>query len=251
VTFRSNDMQNKLSLTFRNSPRLLLAFAACACLCPFATGQNSELQQRVAALKEGMAHDRQELAKYTWIETDTISLKGVQKNQDHFQVRLGPDGKAQKSPMDQPQAASSAGGGREGRLKKRVIEKKKEEYKDYAERIKTLIQRYVPPQKEMLQQAAHQGNIALGPTGAPGTFQLVLSNYVKRGDRMTLIFDKAQKNLANVSIATYLDDPKDAVNVTVEFARIPDGPNHVASQTINGVSKQLTIAVQNSNYQRF
>ena len=67
---------------------------------------------------------------------------------------------------------------------------------------------------------------------------------------MTLVVDKTTKALVSLSIATYLNDPKDAVNVTVQFAAIPGGPNHVASQTINGVSKQLTIAVANSNYQK-
>ena len=47
----------------------------------------------------------------------------------------------------------------------------------------------------------------------------------------------------------YLDDLKDAVNVKVQFSAIPGGPNHVSQQTIDGVSKQLTIAIQNSNYQ--
>jgi len=37
--------------------------------------------------------------------------------------------------------------------------------------------------------------------------------------------------------------------VTVQFARVPSGPNHVSAETINGVSKKLTIAIQNSNYQ--
>jgi len=54
----------------------------------------------------------------------------------------------------------------------------------------------------------------------------------------------------SLTIATYLSDPSDAVNVNVQFSRIPNGPNHVSSQTINGVSKKLTIAIENSNYQR-
>jgi hypothetical protein len=65
---------------------------------------------------------------------------------------------------------------------------------------------------------------------------------------MTLLFDKARKSLAGVTIASYLDDPKDAVNVSVQFTSEPSGLNHIASETINGVSKQLTIAIQNSSY---
>jgi len=160
---------------------------------------------------------------------------------------MGPDGKPQKQPLDAPQQAAAPSG---GRLKQHVVEKKKDEYKEYVDQIKALIQQYVPPEKTMLEQAAQKGNIALGPAGgAPGIYRLVISNYVKQGDKMTLEFDKDHKALVSVSIASYLNDPKDAVNVTVAFAGIPGGPNHVASQTIDGVSKQLTIVIANNNYQ--
>ena len=185
------------------------------------------------------------------MEQVTISLKGEQKKQEHFQVRLGPDGKPQKQSLDPPSqpAAEPAGGGRGGRVKEHVVEKKKEEYKDYADQIKSLIEQYVPPEKELLEQAAQKGNIALSPQpGAEGQYRLAVTNYIKQGDNMTLLFDKARKSLAGVTIASYLDDPKDAVNVSVQFTSEPSGLNHIASETINGVSKQLTIAIQNSSY---
>ena len=214
--------------------------------------QGPEMQQRVADLKEAMAKNKQALAQYTWNETDTISLKGEQKKQEHFQVRLGPDGKPQKTSLDAPaQPAAQSGGGRGGRLKEHVVEKKKEEYADYADQIKALIQQYIPPDKDALEQAREKGNIALSPeTGMPGQYKLVISSYLKQGDNMALVVDKAQKDLVSLSIASYLNDPKDAVNVTVQFSAIPGGPNHVSTETIDGVSKQLTIAIQNSNYQK-
>jgi hypothetical protein len=54
--------------------------------------QNPELQQRLAEVKQAMAQNKQALAQYTWAEQVTISLKGEQKKQEHFQVRVGPDG---------------------------------------------------------------------------------------------------------------------------------------------------------------
>jgi hypothetical protein len=210
------------------------------------SAQNQEMQERVAEIKQAVAQNKQEMAQYTWVEQVTISLKGEQKKQEHFQVRLGPDGKPQKTSLDPPPAPPE----HEGRLKKHIVEKKKEEYKEYADQIKELIQQYVPPEKDLIEQAREKGNIMMGPAAeAPGQYRLVLSNYIKQGDNMTLIVDKAQKDLVSLSIASYLDDPKDAVNVTVAFARVPNGPNHVSGETINGVSKQLTIAIQNSNYQ--
>ena len=212
---------------------------------PPAKAQGQELQERVAELKESMAKNKMSLAQYTWVEQINISLKGELKKQEHFQVRLGPDGKPQKTSLDPPAEPPSG-----GRLKKHIVEKKKEEYKEYAEQMKVLAQQYIPPDKDMIQQAYAQGNISIIPGGGlPSEIKLVFHNYVKPQDSMTLIFDKAQKQLLSLQIASYMDDPKDAMTLTVEFNRLPDGTNHVSNVTMNGVSKQLNLATQNSNYQ--
>jgi hypothetical protein len=212
-----------------------------------AIAQSPELQQRVADVKEASAKNKQALMSYSWNEQVTISLKGEQKKQEHSQVRLGPDGKPQKTSLDPPTEAAAPSG---GRLKQHVVEKKKEEYKDYADQMKALAEQYVPPDGAKVQQAYAQGNVTLGPAaGAPNEVQLVIKNYLKPGDSMTIVFDKAQKALLRVQIASYVDDPKDAMNLTVQFSRLPDGTNHVDSLVIDGVSKQLNVAIKNSNYQ--
>src|ERR1700741_3481219 len=106
------------------------------------------LQQQVGQLKESMAKNKQALAQYTWVETVTISLKGEEKKQQHYQVQMGPDGKPPKTPLDSPPAAQPQSGGLGGRLKQRVVEKKKEEYEEYAEQMKALVGQYVPPDKD-------------------------------------------------------------------------------------------------------
>jgi hypothetical protein len=219
----------------------LLAVAGFTC---HAKAQSPELQQRVAEVKEAIAHNKQALATYSWNEQVTIKLKGEQKKQEHFQVRVGPDGKPQKVSLDPPPDAPSG-----GRLKKHIVEKKKEEYKDYADAMKALAQQYVPPDGEILQRAFAQGNIMLGPVaGSANAVQLVIHNYLKPQDSMTLVFDRTQKALLSLQIASYMDDPKDAMNLTVRFSRLPDGTNHVDGVVMDGVSKQLNIATQNSNY---
>jgi hypothetical protein len=50
-------------------------------------------------------------------------------------------------------------------------------------------------------------------------------------------------------VTTYVTDPSDAVAVTGQFAKLSDGTNHIATFQVNGVSKQLSVAVQNSGYQ--
>jgi hypothetical protein len=52
------------------------------------------LRQKVAEIKQAAAQNKQVLMQFTWVEQVTIILKGEQKKQEHFQVRLGPDGGA-------------------------------------------------------------------------------------------------------------------------------------------------------------
>jgi hypothetical protein len=212
-----------------------------------ANAQNPELQQRVAEIKAAAAQNRQALMSYNWKEQVTISLKGEVKNVQHYQVRLGPDGKPQKTSLDPPEEAAPSG----GRLRQHVVAKKQEEYKDYAESMKALAQQYVPPDGTLLQQAYANGNITLGTApGNPDAVQLVIHNYLKPQDSMTLVFNKTQKALLSLQITTYMNDPKDSMTLAVQFSKLPDGPNHVASVVMDGASKQLNIATQNSSYQR-
>jgi hypothetical protein len=216
-----------------------------------ACGQAPDLQQRVADLKESIAANKQQLAQYTWVEQVTVSLKGEQKKQDSFQVKMGPDGKPQKTPIGPAPVASSESGGRGGRVKERVVEKKKEEYKDYADRMKSLMERYVPPDKDLLQQAVQNRNVSLEPVpGSASQIQLIFHDYLKPKDSMTLVFDKEQRQLVGLQIASYLNDPSDAVNLAVKMARLPDGVSHVDSVVLDGVSKQVKVAIQNTNYQK-
>lgn len=230
-------------------PAVLLSLLLVTALSTLAQDK-AALQERVAEIKESQAQNKKNLATYTWQEQDTISLKGEVKKVEKFQVKVGPDGKNVKTPMspEAVPAAAAPSGGRGGRLKEHVVEKKKEEFADYAHQIAALAQEYAKPDPEKLQQAAQAGNVKLGPGKMPDEVALILSNYLKPNDSVTIAFNKNEKAIQNVQIASYLDDPKDAVKVMVQFAKLPDGTNHVASMVIDGVSKQLNVAVQNSNY---
>jgi len=219
-----------------------------------ASAQNPDVQQRLAEVKQASAQNKQQLATYTWQEQDTISLKGEVKKQESFQVRMGPDGKPQKTPLNAaPPAAppsQAESGRRGGRVKERVVENKKEEYKEYAQKIAALAHSYAPPDPAKLQQAQQQGNIKVAPGSAENQVQLQITNYLKPNDSMTITFDKAAKAIQSVQIASYMDSPSDAVKIAVQFAKLPDGVNHIAAMTVEGVSKQLKVDVQNSDYKK-
>jgi hypothetical protein len=226
---------------------LLVAAASLVALTgTIAIAQNPQMEDKVTAIKEGMAANKQKLAQYTWQENETISIKGEVKDTKAYQVQMGPDGQPQKTELSDEKAQS--GGGHERGLKGHIVEKKTEEFKEYGQQIGALAKQYTTPDPDRLMQAKQQGNISLQP-GA-GTVSLVIKNYVKPGDSVTMTVNDQTHAPVGIQVSSYLDNPKDAVTISAQFVQLPDGTNHVATTQIGGVSKQLTVDTQNSNYQR-
>jgi hypothetical protein len=212
-----------------------------------AFAQNPAMEQKLEQIKQASAANKQELAHFTWQEQQVISLKGDVKKTVVYQVSIGPDGTQQKTQLSSLPAPAPPSG---RRLKQHIVEKKTDEFEEYGQQIAALAKQYTQPDPQAMQQAHQQGNISLQPGGGEGTSSLVIKNYLKPDDTMTLVFNSEAKAIQSLQVSSYLSDPKDAVTLAVQFARLPGGPNHVASIQVDGVSKQMTVAIQNSNYQQ-
>jgi hypothetical protein len=242
-------MKRQLARGLRYSTIRLVLTATLFGLAPFgspAIAQDAaSLQARLAEVKVASAANKQALSHYNWQESVTTSIKGEVKKQQLFLVSVGPDGQQQKSEINAQPAAQPSG----GRLKRHIVAKKTAEFKDYGEQIADLARQYTQPDPSRLQNALQQGNISMQLGGGDAMATLVIKNYIKPNDSVTLVFNKKRKAIQSIRVATYLDDPKDAVTIAAQFAKLPDGTNHVTSTQINGASKQLTVVTQNSNYQ--
>jgi len=236
------------SYTFTRRPIALgLLFAVLSVVltaCAASVAQNPEMEEKLMAIHQAQVANKQRLAQYTWQETETISIKGEVKDTKIYQVQMV-NGQQQKTLVNNQSAQSE---GREGRIKERIVEKKTEEYEEYGQEIGALAKQYTTPNPEALMQAKQQGNLSIVP--AAGTVSLVIKNYVKPGDSVTMTINDQTHSPASVQVNSYLNDPKDAVMINAQFEKLPDGTNHVATTTIDGVSKQLTVNEQNSNYRR-
>ncbi len=209
-----------------------------------AIAQNQQMEQKLMAIKQAQDANKQKLAQYTWQETETISIKGNVKDTKVYQIRMM-NGQQQKTLLNDQKASS---GGREGRAKERIVQKETGEYEEYGQSIGALAKQYTTPNPEALMQAKQTGNISIQPGG--GALSLVIKNYIKQGDSMTMTINEQTHSPASVQVNSYLSDPKDAVTISAQFAQLPGGTNHVATTTIDGVSKHLGINEQNSNYQK-
>jgi hypothetical protein len=205
--------------------------------------QNGELQQKLAAVKQSAAENKQQLHQYQWIETTQLTLKGDPKPSSQKLCQYGPDGQVQKTPIG-PAPEQPSG----GRMKKRIIEKKKEEMQEYMGDVKGLLSMYVPPDPQKMQQAFQAGKVSLNPAG--GAVNLIFTDYAQPGDRMTLTFDTTTKKITSLSVNTYMGQAKDAVTLQVQMATLPGGPNYAQQTVLNASAKQLVVTTTNSNYQK-
>jgi hypothetical protein len=230
-------------------PIILLVLTVVFCLAlaalPMsAQDQKQVMQEKVAAFKQATAENQKALHQYTWIEDTQLSLKGEVKSTKIESCRYGPDGKVQKTPLTEPAEKKKQRG-----IKGKVVAKKTDEMKDYMERVVSLIQRYVPPQPELIKADVAGGNASFSPQ--PGGMLLQFKNFVKSGDLVSFTLDTAAKAIRQVKIDTYLDDAdKDKVALAVDFQTLPDGTNYASSKNLDVAAKKIVVSITTKNFQK-
>jgi hypothetical protein len=223
--------------------RLVLIFAATLLVIAPAIAQNSQMQEKLAAVKAVAAENKQQLRQYQWTETIQLTLKGDPKPPTSSLCQYGPDGQVQKTPIGPPPPEPSG-----GRMKQRIIAKKKAEIKGYMDQVKGLLTLYVPPDPQRMESAYQAGKFSLNPM--PGAVKLVFTDYAQSGDRMTITFDTTAKKITLLDVDTYLDEEKHAVTLHVQMATLPNGPNYAQQTVLNATAKELVVNTTNSNYQK-
>ncbi len=228
------------------STAFLVAFTGCLIWATKSNAQDQKqaLQQKVAAFKQSMGENQKALRQYSWTENTQLSLKGEEKSTKAELCRYGPDGKVQKTPLTAPPAKKQMRG-----FKKRIVEKKTGEMKDYMERVVSLIQRYVPPSPDLIKADVSGGNSSFSPQG-PGAIRLQFKDFVKKGDLVSFTLDTEAKAIRQVKVDTYLDEEKEKVTLAVDFMTLPDGTNYAANKNLNVAAKQIVVNITASNYQK-
>ena len=203
-----------------------------------------DLQQKLAAAKQAAAKNQQVLRSYTWLEKTELSLKGEVKATKVDSCRYGPDGKVQKTPVVEPPPPEKKRG-----LRGKIVAKKTDEMKSELESAVALVRQYVPPDPGMMQIVMNTGTASISQAG-PAFVALKFPGYAKAGDALTLTFESAVKTLRQIDIATWLDEPENAVTLRVTMQALPDGTSYPGQVSLSIPKSQIEVRIAKSNYQK-
>jgi hypothetical protein len=207
--------------------------------------QSPEVQQRVVALKQNVARDQQSIRQYQWIETTVISLKGDEKSRKQQQCYYGADGVLQKVTVDASPPPDKKRG-----VRGRIIAKKTEELTDYMKQAVALVKSYVPPDPARIQAVKDAGKVSLDLLGPGKGVRLNFRDYAKPGDVLSVDVDPANNRVVGLTVATYLDDPKDTVTLNVSMSSLQDGTGYPATEVLVAQAKNLSVNITNSGYRK-
>lgn len=209
---------------------------------PAATGQD-----RVAALKQSLGSSMAALRKYEWMETTVVSMKGEEKSRKQNRCYYGADGKVVKVPVESAPAAPA----KEKRgVRGKVVANKKEEISDSMKEAIGLVKSYVPPDAARIQAAKDAGKVTVNPPDAQGKVQMVIKDYLKAGDSLTVDLDGAANTLAGLTVASFTDKEKNAVGLKVSMGALADGTTYPANIALDVKSQNMNVVITNSGYKK-
>ena len=207
----------------------------------------ADVQKRVAAFKDSMAQNQRALAQYTWKQQTQMLLDGDVKNTSVEQVRIGPDGKMEKTPLSDPNQQQKK---KPRGLKGKIAAKKMAEMKAYIERLMSLCGRYMKPLPDRLQQAVKEGRAEVVQGVGSPVLQLKFKDYYKAGDLLSISVDREAMSMHALEASTYLDGEDDPVSLSMQFDALQDGTSYMKLLDIGAPAQKLALKVNSFEHER-
>jgi len=221
-----------------------LCLSVLVALAP-ATSAQPDPAERVAAVKQWLAESKAHLKNYQWIETTTVAVKGDVKSTKVNSCFYDVHGTLQKVQM-----SASAPPPKKFGIRGAIQKDKQDEMAAYMEKAVALVKSYVPPVAEKLEGAKAAGKMSVDFLPGGKNVRLNFHDYQLPGDNLSVSLDMATNRPLDFGVATYIDDPKDAVVLAVTVGTLPDGTGFADKVTVDAKAKELTVTVTNSGYRK-
>lgn len=205
-------------------------------------GQQPTTEQLVAAFKKAIQQSQAELHNFQWIETTTLRISGAMKLVKQNSCSSGADGKILKIPTNLEPAPEKGG------ARGRINANEKDEISDYMDRAVSLIQRYIPPDPELIRYSDDAGKLDIARIEPDRVARLDFHDFVQPGDLFSGTFDVQSNSITVLHIVTYLDSPSDVVTLGVTFDRWYEGTGYLRKVSLTARAKDVKIVVDYNGY---
>lgn len=194
----------------------------------------------------------QALKAFIWQQRMQLQLKGETKKTTLNQMNYDVSGNLQKTLLSEeppPDAAPPPAGGRvRGRIKQKVVAKKKGEFKEMIEGIASLVKSYAELPPEQLQSALKKAVITHGQGEMSGSVQIQMANLLQQKDSLTIWIDEGTLLFRKIAIVSFYDQK--SLTATADYAALPSGEVYMAQAIVNYPEKQVVVEIKNLNYQK-
>jgi hypothetical protein len=220
-----------------------VTFATLITLVPAQSGQ--DMTARVAAIKQWVAESKAHLKGYQWIETTVVSHDGDVKSTTTTSCFYDVTGTLQKVPMGStPEEKQKFG------IRGAIQKDAKKEMTAYMKEAVALVKSYMPPNAEKIQGSKDAGKMSVDFLPGGQNLKLNFHDYEKPGDNLSVSLDPGTNRLLGMGVASYIDNPKDAVTLAVTLGALPDGTGYAEKVTLDASAKKLQVTVTNSGYRK-
>jgi flavin-binding protein dodecin len=199
---------------------------------------------RVAAIKEWIAQSKAALKNYQWIETTVVSVKGEVKSTKVANCYYDVTGTLQK--VQTSETGPKAKPGIRGAIQK-------DEQKDmtaYMDKAVALVKSYMPPSAEKIQASKDAGKMSVDFLPGGSNVRLNFKDYNLPGDTLSVSLNPTTNKPLGFGVSTYIDEPKDVVDLDVTVGTLPDGTGFADKTTLTAKAKNLTVTITNSGYRK-
>jgi len=219
--------------------------AILAVLC-FPTGALAQAKAEATAVKavQIAAARKQNAAlmhEYTWHSRIELIQAGRVKDTRIDLVQYGPDGKPQRTLLNDKSARLPI-----GFLRRAIIENERQEVETYLKGLNGLLEQYTLPTAGKVLDFMEQAQV-IGPD-ANGEVEMTGHSVVVPGDTFSVWSDARSHQTRKVQVASTFNG--DVVTLTATFRTLPSNLTYVDYAEVTVPAKQMDLKVQNFDYER-
>lgn len=179
--------------------------------------------------------------EYTWESRTELLENGQIEDLRLEQVQYGPDGSLQRMALNKQGASLPF-----GFLRRAIAENKREQTEAYLKGLRGLLDQYTLPTAGKVLDFMDKATVTLSDDG-----RLILmsgTNVVIPDDSLSVWTEAATRHTHKIQVNSFFQG--DAVNLTATFTTLPTGLTHVGFAEVIVPVKNLSVQVQNFNYDR-